>query len=93
MPGSGFVWFALADGSKVIGKQFPADGSVENRVSVLHNTMEGTFIHIGPGQSAISHRIIQAILNSDRFDEKSTSALFNILNSIEADCAMQLNKQ
>lgn len=93
MPGSGFVWFKLADGSKVVGKQFPADGSVENRVSVLHNTMEGTFIHIGPGLSATSHRLIQAILNSDDFDAKSTSTLFAILNSIEADYAAQLNKQ
>lgn len=93
MSGSGFVWFELADGSKVIGKHFSAGGELENKVSVLHNSMEGTFIHISPALSVIAHRVVQAILNSDRFDEKSISALFNILTSIETDCAVQLNKQ
>lgn len=89
----GFVCFGLADGSRVVGKHFPADGSVENSVSVLHNAMEGTFIHVSPGLSMISHRLVQIILNLDGFDERSVSALSNILNSIKADCVVQTNKQ
>ncbi|OGD68665.1 hypothetical protein A2996_02855 [Candidatus Campbellbacteria bacterium RIFCSPLOWO2_01_FULL_34_15] len=88
-----FVLIDFNDGSKVIGKHFSVGEKLENRVSVFHDVMNGTFIHVSPALSVTAHRLIQAILNSNSFDEKSTSALFNILNSIEADCAAQTNKQ
>ncbi|OGD69658.1 hypothetical protein A3I18_00870 [Candidatus Campbellbacteria bacterium RIFCSPLOWO2_02_FULL_35_11] len=73
----------FSDGSRVIGKHFPAGSATEGRIAVSCDPLYGTFIHIESELPQVASFLVKTIKELMPLDKASNDLLENVLYLLE----------